>query len=93
MNPSLGVYGVLPVCKHEARWTVGTTAHVYPVSQMMPYLASDLDGLSARQLPIATSSSQGSASRRGCLTSVRPVRHLAACSAIVVDSAHCTLTC
>lgn len=26
------VYGVLPVCQHEARWSIGTTAHVYPVS-------------------------------------------------------------
>lgn len=52
---TLVVYGDLPVCKHVARWLIGTTEHVYPVSSVMPG-ASAPDGLFARQLPVGEAS-------------------------------------
>ena len=42
------------VCKHSVFWRKGSTAHVYPVS-VSCISARDLDGLSARQLPIGVS--------------------------------------
>ena len=30
----IGVYGLLPVCKHFSLLAIGTTAHVYPASEL-----------------------------------------------------------